>query len=154
MNIRNVVNKDKEYFARLNEEINLYAERYGEKTAKSYYRSMLINEDGDQTQQQPGQTQQASQQDSQQAQNNQNNQQNTQQDNQQQTQSQPQQPAIDNQKMLQEFGNIGQQLEKFVQSYSNSPQAKELNDLLNSMKNLANSMKNNQQAQQQNQTQG
>lgn len=128
MNIRNVVNRDREYFARLNEEINLYAEKYGERTAKSYYRGMVINEDGEQAQQ-PTQNQQAQQ------------------------QAASQQPAIDNQKMLQDFGNIGQQLEKFVQAYSNSTQAKELNDLLNSMKNLANAMKNNQPVQSQNQNQ-
>lgn len=142
MNIRNVVNRDKEYFARLNEEINLYAEKYGERTAKSYYRGMVINEDGEQ---QPQQAQQPVQ--------NQQRAQDASQNNQQNAQQQPQQPAIDNQKMLQEFGTIGQQMEKFVQTYSNSPQAKELNDLLNSMKNLANSMKNNKQVQQQNQNQ-
>lgn len=135
MNIRNVINKDMEYFHRLNEEINLYADKYGENVAKSYYKTML-NEEGEeqQQQQQPAQQQDASQN---------NNQQQQQQDN-----AQQQQPAVDNQKMLQEFGQIGEQMQKFVQAYANSPKAKELNDLLTTMKNLSQAMKNDaQQAQ-------
>lgn len=136
MNIRNVINKDMEYFHRLNEEINLYADKYGENVAKSYYKTML-NEEGEE-QQQPAQQQDASQ----------NN--NQQQDASQNNAQQQQQPAVDNQKMLQEFGQIGEQMQKFVQTYANSPKAKELNDLLTTMKNLSQAMKTDAQQQQNN----
>lgn len=109
MDIREVLNKDSKRFDKLNEEINLYVQKYGVKTAKSYYKHML-NEDEVQGQQ-----------------------------------AQQQGQAVDTQKMLQEFGQIGTQFQNFVQTYGNSSVAKELNDILNSMKNVANLIKQGQQ---------
>ena len=117
MDIREVLNRDSKRFDKLNEEINLYVQKYGVKTAKSYYKHML-NEDEEQGQQ-----------------------------------VQQQGQAIDTQKMLQEFGQIGTQFQNFVQTYGNSSVAKELNDILNSMKNVANLIKQGQQPAQQQQPQ-
>lgn len=117
MDIREVLNRDSKRFDKLNEEINLYVQKYGVKTAKSYYKHML-NEDEVQGQQ-----------------------------------VQQQGQAIDTQKMLQEFGQIGTQFQNFVQTYGNSSVAKELNDILNSMKNVANLIKQGQQPAQQQQPQ-
>lgn len=113
MDIREVLNRDSKRFDKLNEEINLYVQKYGVKTAKSYYKHML-NEDEVQGQQ-----------------------------------VQQQGQAIDTQKMLQDFGQIGTQFQNFVQTYGNSSVAKELNDILNSMKNVANLIKQGQQPAQQ-----
>ena len=63
-------------------------------------------------------------------------------------QAQQQGQAVDTQKMLQDFGQIGTQFQNFVQTYGNSSVAKELNDILNSMKNVANLIKQGQQPQQ------
>lgn len=112
MDIREVLNRDSKRFDKLNEEINLYVQKYGVKTAKSYYKHML-NEDEVQGQQ-----------------------------------AQQQGQAVDIQKMLQDFGQIGTQFQNFVQTYGNSSVAKELNDILNSMKNVANLIKQGQQPQQ------
>lgn len=117
MDIREVLNRDSKRFDKLNEEINLYVQKYGVKTAKSYYKHML-NEDEEQGQQ-----------------------------------VQQQGQAIDTQKMLQDFGQIGTQFQNFVQTYGNSSVAKELNDILNSMKNVANLIKQGQQPAQQQQPQ-
>lgn len=117
MDIREVLNRDSKRFDKLNEEINLYVQKYGVKTAKSYYKHML-NEDEEQGQQ-----------------------------------VQQQGQAIDTQKMLQDFGQIGTQFQNFVQTYGNSSVAKELNDILDSMKNVANLIKQGQQPAQQQQPQ-
>lgn len=116
MNYKEVLNKDEKRFERLNEQVNVLAEKYGVKTAIKMVKNRLYEEGEQQPAAQPAQG------------------------GEQQAAAQPQQaqaPAVDFQKMLGELKNVGQTFQQFAQSYQNSPYAKDLVDLFNGLKALA-----------------
>lgn len=109
MNYKEVLNKDEKRFERLNEQVNVLAEKYGIKTAIKIVKNRL-NEEGEQ---QPAAQAPA------------------------QPAAPAQAPAVDYQKMLGDLKQVGQAFQQFAQNYQNSPYAKDLVGLFNGLKTLA-----------------
>lgn len=131
MDVTKILDKDKERFNILNEQINSYIETYGEKTTIAMIKNKLF-EEGETNNQAPAPApaQQG----------------NSQQPAQQNNNSQAQQ-GNDLQNALQEFSKIGQQFQEFIKKYPNLPQMNDLNTIFENMKKAADAMKanNNQQ---------
>ena len=122
MDVTKILDKDKERFNILNEQINSYIETYGEKTTIAMIKNKLF-EEGETNNQAPAPAP---------AQQNNN------------TQAQQ---GNDQQNALQEFSKIGQEFQEFIKKYPNLPQMNDLNNIFENMKKAADAMKanNNQQ---------
>ena len=125
MDVTKILDKDKERFNKLNEQINSYIDTYGEKMAIAMVKNKLF-EEGENNNPAPAPAPQPAQ------------------------QNNNQQQADNQQTMLNDFAKIGQEFQEFIKKYPNAPQINDLNNILGNMRNVAVSMKGNNNQQQNN----